>query len=368
AVAKVRRDKESDAEPKVSSFDVSTELDTLPSLVLPNRTFREQFPLSDVESEDDLQLPKEKNPEKINVSTPEASTIDVSTEPEPRSSPIIPIRTFSNQRPLHSIEAEDNLKPPNNPEVCIVSSDEGSSLQNETANILVCSMTTHQVFDCLIRAGCVDLSPQMDPNQDTAMIASGGGFGDIWKGQLHDGTTVAIKAWRVDTLEKCQYKTLKRAARELYYWSKMKHKNIHQLMGVILFRNEYLGMVSEWMENDNLHRYVLKNPGVDRHQLCIEVASGLEYMHSRKTVHGDLKSANVLVSSDGVARLSDFDFSVMSEACSLIFTESSNSRSGSTRWVAPEMLVEDTPKRTTQTDVYALGMVGITYCSKHHVN
>ncbi|KDN39473.1 hypothetical protein RSAG8_08768, partial [Rhizoctonia solani AG-8 WAC10335] len=217
-------------------------------------------------------------------------------------------------------------------------------------------MSTQQMFDCLIVAGCTDLSSQMDTNQDTARIVSGGGFGDIWMGLLHNGTKVAIKAWRTDALERCDYKTLKRAARELYYWSRMKHKNIHHLMGVIVFKDQYLGMVSEWMENGDLNQYLRKHPGADRYQLCIDVASGLEYMHRQNTVHGDLKAANVLVSSDSIARLSDFDFSVMSQASSLVFTESSNSRSGSVRWVAPEMLAEEAPKRTEESDVYALGM------------
>ncbi|CAE6475609.1 unnamed protein product [Rhizoctonia solani] len=207
-------------------------------------------------------------------------------------------------------------------------------------------MSTQQIFDCL-----------MDTKQETAMIASGGGFGDIWKGKLHDGGKVAIKAWRTSTLGQCDYKTLKRAARELFYWSRMEHPNIHRLQGVIMFRDQYLGMVSEWMENGNLHEYLRKQPSADRYQLCIHVASGLEYMHSCNTVHGDLKALNVLVSSDGVAKLSDFDFSIMSEASTLVFSESSNSRLGSLRWTAPEMLLEEVPKRTTQSDIYALGMV-----------
>ncbi|CAE6472949.1 unnamed protein product, partial [Rhizoctonia solani] len=115
-------------------------------------------------------------------------------------------------------------------------------------------------------------------------------------------------------------------------------------------------MVSEWMDNGNLHEYLRKQPEADRYQLCVHVASGLQYMHSRNTVHGDLKALNVLVSSDGVAKLSDFDFSIMSEASTLVFSESSNSRLGSLRWTAPEMLLEEVPKRTTQSDIYALGM------------
>ncbi|CAE7085759.1 unnamed protein product, partial [Rhizoctonia solani] len=207
--------------------------------------------------------------------------------------------------------------------------------------IVTSEMSIQQIFECLCRAGCIDLSLHMDAKQETARIVSGGGFGDIWKGEMHTGVKVAIKAWRTYALGPCEYKTLKRAARELYLWSRMDHPHIHRLQGVILFRDQYLGMVSEWMDNGNLHEYLRKHPGAGRYQL----------------VHGDLKALNVLVTSDGVARLSDFDFSIMSDAVNLMFTATSNTRAGSVRWVAPEMLDDDAPKRTIQADVYALGMI-----------
>ncbi|KEP46202.1 tyrosine kinase catalytic domain protein, partial [Rhizoctonia solani 123E] len=255
-------------------------------------------------------------------------------------------------------EASNNLELDETP------GDEGEWLQN--GSLFRFLQSTQQVFDCLIDSGCIDLSSKMNTSQDTARIVSGGGFGDIWMGHLHDGEKVAIKAWRSNTLEQFNYKTMKRAARELFYWSRMEHRNIHQLKGVIMFKGEYLGMVSEWMENGNLHEYLRRHPtgSANRYQLCLDVASGLEYMHGRSTVHGDLKAANVLVSSDGIARLSDFDFSVMSEASSLVFTESSNTRTGSIRWTAPEMLLEEAPKRTKQADVYALGMCRRKKCDE----
>ncbi|CUA75690.1 hypothetical protein RSOLAG22IIIB_11917 [Rhizoctonia solani] len=46
----------------------------------------------------------------------------------------------------------------------------------------------------------------------------------------------------------------------------------------------------------------------------------------------------------------------MSEVTSVVFSESSNSRTGSLRWAAPELLLAEVPKRTTQSDIYALGM------------
>ncbi|CUA68585.1 putative WD repeat-containing protein alr3466 [Nostoc sp, PCC 7120] [Rhizoctonia solani] len=141
------------------------------------------------------------------------------------------------------------------------------SANSSASRIITSQMSTQQMFDCLTASGCVDLSTQMDTQQDAAMIVSGGGFGDIWKGQLHNGRKVAIKAWRTNAMGKCDYKTLKRAARELFLWSGMDHPNIHRLQGVIMLRNQYLGMVSEWMDNGNLHEYLLKSPSADRYQL-----------------------------------------------------------------------------------------------------
>ncbi|CAE6523827.1 unnamed protein product [Rhizoctonia solani] len=174
-------------------------------------------------------------------------------------------------------------------------------------------MSVERIFNILVQHGCPDLTLQMDPRQKTAMIMSGGGFGDIWKGKLHNGDKVAIKTWRTDTW--CSHKAIKRAARELYYWSRLVHPNVHPLIGVIQFKGGYLGMVSEWMENGNLHEYMRKYPNFDRHQKCIEVTSGLEYMHHNTMVHGALKAANVLVSSDDVAKLIDFDCSMMANGC-----------------------------------------------------
>ncbi|KAG8728025.1 hypothetical protein FRC12_022092, partial [Ceratobasidium sp. 428] len=77
-------------------------------------------------------------------------------------------------------------------------------------------------------------------------------------------------------------------------------------------------------------------------------------------VHGDLKASNVLISSEGIAKLSDFDHSILS-SCTLGFTETSNAGGGTLRWMAPELLLpqeEDIAPvtKTKQTDVYALGM------------
>ncbi|CAE6503413.1 unnamed protein product, partial [Rhizoctonia solani] len=83
------------------------------------------------------------------------------------------------------------------------------SADSSASRIITSQMSAQQMFDCLTASGCIDLSTQMDTQQDAAMIVSGGGFGDIWKGKLHNGGKVAIKSWRTNAMGKCDYKTLK---------------------------------------------------------------------------------------------------------------------------------------------------------------
>ncbi|CAE6459522.1 unnamed protein product [Rhizoctonia solani] len=252
--------------------------------------------------------------------------------------------------------------------------DRDDSLKVENEERIGRDTSIKEVFNLLLRHGCVAFDSQMDSRQDSNVMVGGGGFGDIWASRLKSGAKVAVKVWRGYSIDQCDEKTLKRATREVYYWSRMNHQHVHRLLGVIIFRDQHLGMVSEWMENGNLREYMRKAPSFDRYEMCTSIASGLVYMHECNAVHGDLKAAsnsynikpgqliitshnlqqpNVLVSSDGVAKLADFGLSTISEA-SLGFSDTSNPQIGSTRWAAPELLFDDALK-SKESDVYALG-------------
>ncbi|KAJ1302621.1 hypothetical protein OPQ81_002938 [Rhizoctonia solani] len=45
----------------------------------------------------------------------------------------------------------------------------------------------------------------------------------------------------------------------------------------------------------------------------------MAYLHGVEMIHGDLKACNILVSSDGVLKLTDFDLLIASD-CSLLFS------------------------------------------------
>lgn len=76
------------------------------------------------------------------------------------------------------------------------------------------------------------------------------------------------------------------------------------------------------------------------------------YLHERGIVHGDLKGNNVVVGSDGKAKVTDFG---LSSAVS----QSDEARvqiTGAWHWVAPECLAPSDACPTLESDVYALGM------------
>ncbi|KAG8727476.1 hypothetical protein FRC11_013082, partial [Ceratobasidium sp. 423] len=127
-------------------------------------------------------------------------------------------------------------------------------------------MSADQIFKHLVKRGCRDLTSAIDANHFSSEVVACGNFGDIWRGKLNDGTEVAIKVWRLTWLTTDKQKSLKRLMRELYNWSKAKHVNIHQLLGVIMFQGR-VGMVSRWMPNGNLQEYLSENPTVGRYQL-----------------------------------------------------------------------------------------------------
>ncbi|KAG9094131.1 hypothetical protein FRC06_011122 [Ceratobasidium sp. 370] len=156
------------------------------------------------------------------------------------------------------------------------------------------------VFKLLVTSKCLNLTDEIDMSKCPTPPHAGGRFGDVWCGVLHNETRVAIKCLRLHTTSDTSVKTLKRAARELYYWSKAKHKNVLELIGIAMFRGR-LAMISPWMTNGTLQAYIYNHPDVNRWELCKQVAEGLAYIHEIGMIHGDLKAVNVLISDNGEA-------------------------------------------------------------------
>ncbi|KAJ7266635.1 kinase-like domain-containing protein [Mycena rebaudengoi] len=179
----------------------------------------------------------------------------------------------------------------------------------------------------------------------------GGGFGDIYRAS-YGGKTVALKHMRTFYRGSELRRIRLQFCREALIWQHLKHPYILPLLGID--RETFpssLCMVSPWMENGTVLKYLEEHGRQDVDRLLWEVAQGLEYLHSRNIVHGDLRGGNVLIDNGEHAQLADFGLAVVTDAT--IDTTSTTQR-GSLRWMAPELLNPELEfKRTRASDVYA---------------
>ncbi|KII84781.1 hypothetical protein PLICRDRAFT_117229 [Plicaturopsis crispa FD-325 SS-3] len=213
-----------------------------------------------------------------------------------------------------------------------------------------------------------DLTDEVVRTGDTAVAH--GTFSDVWKGVWTDTLdntprVVCIKYLRQVMVKNVRERLLKRLRDEVLAWHRLQHPNIAELYGVIQGATT-VGMVSPWCENGSIVHYLQKiNPKADRLELLVQIASAMAYLHTYKpvVVHGDLKGGNIVVNDRGQAVVTDFGLSKVTEELSDTLKLDTSSFAGSTRWMAPELvlaLVEDDgcpPPISTSSDVYAFAAV-----------
>ncbi|TDL24383.1 kinase-like protein [Rickenella mellea] len=189
---------------------------------------------------------------------------------------------------------------------------------------------------------------------------AGGGFADVWTGYF-GSTPVAIKALRIYDHSN-QEKALRDFAHEAIIWRLLRHPNILKFYGV--FRgDDRLCLVSPWMSAGNIVKYLENNPKSDRLALLGDVVNGLAYLHDFQPaiIHGDLKGANIFVTSTRTACLGDFGLSSFRDSQESTLGATTGNTTGTLRWQAPELFdsLDDggTTRPSQESDIYSFGCV-----------
>lgn len=144
-------------------------------------------------------------------------------------------------------------------------------------------------------------------------ILGRGGFGTVYKGELHDGTKIAVKRMESSVVSD---KGLTEFKSEITVLTKMRHRHLVALLGYCLDGNERL-LVYEYMPQGTLsqHLFHWKEEGLKpldwtrRLAIALDVARGVEYLHTlahQSFIHRDLKPSNILLGDDMRAKVSDF--------------------------------------------------------------
>ncbi|KAL4627263.1 hypothetical protein ACB092_05G155900 [Castanea dentata] len=197
---------------------------------------------------------------------------------------------------------------------------------------------------------------------DSANKIGEGGFGPVYKGQLPDGTVIAVKQ-----LSSKSKQGNREFLNEIGMISCLQHPNLVKLHGCCI-EGEQLLLVYEYMENNNLARALfgpeinqLKLDWPTRLKICIGIARGLAFLHEEsriKIVHRDIKATNVLLDGDLNPKISDFGLAKLDEEEK---THISTRVAGTIGYMAPEYALWG--YLTYKADVYSFGVVALEVLS-----
>ncbi|KAK4478537.1 hypothetical protein RD792_014018 [Penstemon davidsonii] len=203
-----------------------------------------------------------------------------------------------------------------------------------------------------IKKGTNDFAPEN--------LLGTGGFGEVFKGTLEDGTDIAVKRAKPGNAKgTCQ------VLNEVRILCQVNHRSLVRLLGCCVELEQPL-LIYEYVANgtlfDHLHRSDMGQRArltwLRRLLIAHQAADGLAYLHSSAVppiYHRDVKTSNILLDENFDAKVSDFGLSRLIELSERDYTHINTSAQGTLGYLDPEYYIN--LQLTDRSDVYSFGVV-----------
>ncbi|KAH7653328.1 Non-specific serine/threonine protein kinase protein [Dioscorea alata] len=193
-----------------------------------------------------------------------------------------------------------------------------------------------------------------------------GGFGDVYKGTLKNGTIVAVKRLAITKASRVQASFQS----EVKLISNVHHRNLVRLLGCSSKGLELL-LVYEYMANSSLDKFLFgANRGTlnwkQRFDIIVGMARGLAYLHQEFHVciiHRDIKSSNILLDDNFQAKIADFGLARLLPSDQ---SHLSTKFAGTLGYTAPEYAIHG--QLSEKVDTYGFGVVVLEIISGRKSN
>ncbi|KAK2657415.1 hypothetical protein Ddye_010467 [Dipteronia dyeriana] len=186
-----------------------------------------------------------------------------------------------------------------------------------------------------------------------------GTFGSVYVASNREtGALCAMKEVEMFPDDPKSAECIKQLEQEIKVLSNLKHPNIVQYYGSEIVEDKFY-IYLEYVHPGSINKYVREHCGAMTESIVRNftrhILSGLAYLHLKKTIHRDIKGANLLVDASGVVKLADFGMAkhLTGQAADL-------SLKGSPYWMAPELLIsvmqrDNNSDLALAVDIWSLG-------------